>query len=95
MSRQPSWEPGWPSMPSGAANKQTTRIRPFHLNRNNTTACTASLSHDAVWFDPAQPDGRNYTPHTALLTNCSPRTERGRNHPDELNLILFKNPAEH
>ncbi len=52
------------------------------------------LSHDAGWFDPAQPDGKNYAPHTALFELLIPALKEAGITPEELDLIMVKNPAE-
>lgn len=75
--------------------QQTAEFVHFILNmKQHNCLHRLLLSHDAGWFDPAQPDGHNYAPHTALFDLLFPALKEAGITPDELNLILVKNPAE-
>ncbi len=75
--------------------QQTAEFVHFILNmKQHNCLHRLLLSHDAGWFDPAQPDGHNYAPHTALFDLLIPALKEAGITPDELNLILVKNPAE-
>lgn len=75
--------------------QQTAEFVHFILNmKQHNCLHRLLLSHDAGWFDPAQPDGHNYAPHTALFDQLFPALKEAGITPDELNLILVKNPAE-
>lgn len=78
----------------GGENQRAEFVR-FVLNmKQHKCLHRLLLSHDAGWFDPSQPDGKNYAPHTALFEQLIPALKETGITPEELDLILVKNPAE-
>jgi phosphotriesterase-related protein len=75
--------------------KQRSEFVRFILNmKQHNCLHRLLLSHDAGWFDPAQPYGKNYAPHTALFEQLIPALKEAGITFEELDLILVKNPAE-
>ena len=75
--------------------KQRSEFVRFILNmKQHNCLHRLLLSHDAGWFDPAQPYGKNYAPHTPLFEQLIPALKEAGITFEELDLILVKNPAE-
>jgi len=50
------------------------------------------ISHDAGWYDPDQPDGVNYRPHTTLMDKFVPMLKSNGFTEDEIDQLLVVNP---
>ncbi len=52
------------------------------------------LSQDAGWYDPDQPDGRNYRSHNKIFTELIPALNKAGINDADINQILVKNPGK-
>lgn len=52
------------------------------------------ISQDAGWYDPDQPDGKNYQPHTPLFTELIPALNKAGITDADLHQILEVNPGK-
>lgn len=52
------------------------------------------ISHDAGWFDPAQPDGGTFRPFTTIFQKLIPALKAAGFTQKEIDQLLIKNPAK-
>jgi phosphotriesterase-related protein len=52
------------------------------------------ISHDAGWFDPAQPRGGQFRPFTAIFEKLIPALKQAGFSGKEIQLLLQENPAQ-